>query len=249
MIGVFACTLKLSAGMVVLFCLYPLISLIKSHHWKSIGIYILSSIVIVLPFLVRNVIISGYLLYPVLSIDLFNVPWKMPASLVKYDVDGMIIWARTLNLQYSSGALTWEEALNYPITGWLPQWFSTLSLTNKILFVSCLLGSALYIIKVIIQLIKYRKISLSDFAVGVALISFLFWLYEAPLIRYGDLYLWLLFSLFIAVYCKQKGCFCLSVIMLALSINACIPLAGSILPLLANCARQTIPTMTLLHIL
>ena len=73
-------TFKLSAGMLVILALYPAVCLIRSKEWKKIGIYLLCGCVVLAPWLVRNVLISGWLIYPFAAIDLFSVDWKIPAS-------------------------------------------------------------------------------------------------------------------------------------------------------------------------
>lgn len=66
--------------MLVILALYPAACLIRSKEWKKIGIYLLCGCVVLAPWLVRNVLISGWLIYPFAAIDLFSVDWKIPAS-------------------------------------------------------------------------------------------------------------------------------------------------------------------------
>lgn len=56
---VFTISLKLSAGLLVLLAIYPAIILIKKKQLKSIILYISLGVLTILPFLIRNVIISG----------------------------------------------------------------------------------------------------------------------------------------------------------------------------------------------
>lgn len=62
--------------MLVILALYPAVCLIRSKEWKKIGIYLLCGCVVLAPWLVRNVLISGWLIYPFAAIDLFSVDWK-----------------------------------------------------------------------------------------------------------------------------------------------------------------------------
>ena len=53
---------------------------LKNETFKHI---ILSGIILIL-FLVKNAIISGYLFYPIETLDLLNVDWKQPKELIKF---------------------------------------------------------------------------------------------------------------------------------------------------------------------
>ena len=61
-------TFKLSAGMLVILALYPAVCLIRSKEWKKIGIYLLCGCVVLAPWLVRNVLISGWLILSLIHI-------------------------------------------------------------------------------------------------------------------------------------------------------------------------------------
>lgn len=76
LLGVYAVSVKLSAAMKVLLTIMPAVGLIRKKEWKDVIKYIVIGIVIILPFLIRNVIISGYLIYPYPEIDLFNADWN-----------------------------------------------------------------------------------------------------------------------------------------------------------------------------
>ena len=76
--AVFVSTLKFSACLMVLITVYPAFFLIKEKRWKETGIYLGSGMIILLPFLIRNFLISGWLLYPFNGIDLFHVQLKVP---------------------------------------------------------------------------------------------------------------------------------------------------------------------------
>lgn len=65
-------TLKLSAGLVGLLTLYPLYKFLKDKDYKAIIVFLILYIVILLPYIIRNVIISGYLLYPMENVKRCN---------------------------------------------------------------------------------------------------------------------------------------------------------------------------------
>lgn len=78
LLPVFLLTCKLSFFPVCIISLYLLYKLIKEKQYKGISIVCTICALIVIPWLIRNVIISGYLIYPLYQIDLFSFDWKVP---------------------------------------------------------------------------------------------------------------------------------------------------------------------------
>lgn len=181
LLGVFAISVKLSAAMVILLTLLPAIRLINNKKWKQISIYISFGVIIILPFIIRNVIISGYLLYPYPELDFFNVDWKMPSYTLTYDRNEIKTWGWGLN----------DVNLFYtPFQDWFPYWYENLSYSMKLLFIlniiSALLALWFGISKILHKKWDYLWIALSISA------CFLLWFCGAPLPRYGSAYMTLL---------------------------------------------------------
>ena len=96
MLAVFATTIKLSVAGLIILAIYPIGRLGKERRIKSIIGYIIAGVFIALPFFARNVIISGWLVYPVSAIDLFNVDWKMTKDVLDGDALEISIWGKEL---------------------------------------------------------------------------------------------------------------------------------------------------------
>lgn len=75
---VFLLTCKLSFFPVCMISLYLLFLLIKEKKYKEFTFLISICCLIIIPWLIRNIIISGYLVYPLYQIDLFSFDWKVP---------------------------------------------------------------------------------------------------------------------------------------------------------------------------
>ena len=60
--SVYVVTMKLSAGFIVLLAVFQLIGLTKARRVKAIIVYLILGLMTVLPFIGRNVILSGWLL-------------------------------------------------------------------------------------------------------------------------------------------------------------------------------------------
>ncbi|WP_029904473.1 hypothetical protein [Prevotella sp. 10(H)] len=87
MLPVFLLTCKLSFFPVGLISLYLLYMLIKQKKYKVIVFLCLISLLILVPWLVRNVIISGYIIYPLYQLDLFSFDWKVPKEVAIREKD------------------------------------------------------------------------------------------------------------------------------------------------------------------
>lgn len=77
-VPVFLLTCKLSFFPICFISLYLLYLLIKNKEYKALSFVLVLCSLIVIPWLIRNVIISGYLIYPLYQIDLFSFDWKIP---------------------------------------------------------------------------------------------------------------------------------------------------------------------------
>lgn len=71
-------TLKLSLAVFALLSLVVLFRLIQSKEFKSVSFVVVASTFIMALWLIRNVILSGYLIFPMYEFDFFNVDWKVP---------------------------------------------------------------------------------------------------------------------------------------------------------------------------
>ena len=71
-------TLKISVAPVLIISIFVLCHILKNKDYKSFMALAILSILTISPWLIRNVIISGYLLYPAHNIDLFAFDWKLP---------------------------------------------------------------------------------------------------------------------------------------------------------------------------
>ena len=80
-IPIFLITCKLSVAPFCILTLYCVYRLIKNKNYPNLVFLSIFSLSILTPWLIRNIIISGYLIYPIASIDLFHFDWKIPKSI------------------------------------------------------------------------------------------------------------------------------------------------------------------------
>ena len=211
LLGVFAITIKLSAAPMLLLTIVPIYKLFHNRtkekmraFWVSVAL----AFVIVLPFLIRNIILSGWLLYPVTFLDFFGFYWEIPKGLAAYDALEIRTFGRGYNDVATYGNVTMRE--------WVPNWFASITGLNKIMLVLALLSIVAYVIYLVYFVLAFAgekseklksfnnskvfeishrsMLSMADFlTIGGTLIGcFAFWFLSAPLIRYGIVYVWLL---------------------------------------------------------
>ena len=173
-------TLKLTAGLILVLLVKPVVMLVREKKWKEIITYVMLGSIVIAPFLIRNVIISGWLIYPLTALDLFDVDWKVPAELVDADSYQIRTWGKGIH----------EYELYGGPTKWWPNWFkTTLSATEKGLILAD--GAALLLlIGMIVKQGKEKRANEWDklLVMITAAVSFLFWQFSAPLVRYGYAY-------------------------------------------------------------
>lgn len=183
--GVYALTLKLTAGLILLLLLKPALRLIREKRVKEILLYLGMGLMVAVPWFARTVMISGWLVYPLPQLDLFNVDWKMDAAAIEVDAAQISAWGRAL---YN------VALLDTPAAQWIPNWFmSTLSAMEKILILGSAVCVFLFLGNVVYILVRKRWKDLDIMLVlGMLVCSYLFWQFSAPLMRYGYAYVLLI---------------------------------------------------------
>nr|WP_155243878.1 hypothetical protein [Butyrivibrio fibrisolvens] len=127
---VYAVTLKLSAAPLLLLAIKPIWKIMHAKlisRPKAIWYFIGLGLFVAIPFFIRNMIISGWLVYPVTAIDLFKFAWKIPKGTAQYDAHEIAVYGRG----YTDAGL-----YNISIWDWFPGWFKALSAFNKAMLIA-----------------------------------------------------------------------------------------------------------------
>ncbi len=195
---VFAVTLKLSTAILLLLVIKPAAMLLKDKKGRQIIQFLFMGCIILMPYLIRNVLISGWLLYPFTFLDLFSPDWKMEKGYADSDAKEIQVYAKLIYDVY---------LFDTPITGWYQNWFEQLKGLEKVWIIGGIASLPAGMIAIItdgIQAVRGKGILLkSDLKKGTLqknivlleltlIISFLLWQNSAPLIRYGYAYVILL---------------------------------------------------------
>ena len=214
--AVFSATLKLSTAPLALVALAPAFLLIKNKQFAQVGIYLACGILTILPFLVRNFFVSGYPVYPFPSLDIFPVDWKIPLERVIIDSDQIKTYARTLPE---------VEQITMGFKEWFPIWLENTENYDKLLLAAAVLSAAGFFLMVCRNLSEKKKSNpyiLLTFASALA--CMLFWLLNAPTVRFGLAYLLALPAIFLGSFLapKREGILTLILGFLVLSVLTCL---------------------------
>jgi hypothetical protein len=177
-LGLFDMSVKVSAVPILLISLYFLWKIKPRFPLRNLAWLALFGVIIFLPWLVRNVIISGYLVFPFYQLDILHVDWKVPYETARHAAEVVTSWGR---IPYGDPALV----IAMKFSQWLPEWYRTLPpadfcLINSTLTVSIVLG----VFMVLDHSIRSRAGRYG--VVYVALIVwFFYWFIQSPSPRFG----------------------------------------------------------------
>lgn len=176
--SIFAMTFKVSGIPILLVALLILLDLIRKKEYQKFSKYTALAVIALVPWLIRNFILTGYWLYPEPIMQMFSpsVDWMIPADKVLDFKRGVQAWA----LFRGTG---WDEVSGLTLTGRLAYWFSNITLNQKALAVVALISPVL---SGLFSLFSKREIKRTYFSIVlVGYVSFLFWLFSAPNFRFG----------------------------------------------------------------
>lgn len=197
LMAVFGATVKLSVASLVMLGIPLCILVIKNRKWQQFLCYAAFCIFFAFPFFIRNILISGYVLYPSTAFDFFGFDWKMPAYTVNFDSQEIIVWGRRI---YD------VSKYHLPITSWVPAWINDMTFWERLLTCSQMFFIPLALYQIIRALMKRQNLNLAGM-LSISLAGLLSWFFSAPLIRYGNVYLYLLPAILIGFYLQNHNFF------------------------------------------
>ena len=176
LLSIFALTIKLSAAPLLGFALLVLIEYIIKKRWQRALLLSALGILVLTPWIIRSVILSGYLVFPVSQIDLFSVDWKIPSDQVEAFRNAITGFARLPGKD-------WESSLNMTIQQWVPLWFGEQTLNQQFFFLIAMFSPLIF------PVIRHRYPSITSggytSAYFVLYAGALFWFFSAPDLRFG----------------------------------------------------------------
>jgi len=190
----YAITIKLSAIPLLLLPMYVLFlkreALLRQERISLLVITAVCSIITV-PWLISNVLLSGYLVFPFHYIDLFNVNWKLDAQTLESYFAFIPVFNRNPEFLPFGGS-KWFS--------WLSVWLKQQTIQDKLLFVFTI-GSLMNTVLIIVinffvnKKLLSEKYNLYCVASLLASVCITFWFVNAPALRFGYGYLVTLVSI------------------------------------------------------
>lgn len=177
LLAVFATVCKTSVALIVLLTVYPVYLFVHQKKAIQILLYMLIGFCIALPFLITNVITTGYLIYLLSAVDLFDVPWKVDPAVLQYSVDNMVAFARMPSQPM-------EEALNCGLA-WVSDWWSRESISHQILYIAIVVFVVYDLLHVLIRLIRKKEIDIWMLWPRICVYAGLvYWFFTIPQVKY-----------------------------------------------------------------
>ncbi len=178
--SVFLLTVKISGLPILFFSVYILFIELKSGRINNFIKLSFISLIIVLPWLIRFVIISGYLVYPFNNLDIFAFDWKMPLSILLKDKTDIALWS-------------FKKPPAMPLWDYIPAWYSWLRIQYKAvvwpLTIMFFAGIMYYIYSFLFKRKNFfEKLKITREIIVIhlaAYISIIFLFLTAPDFRYG----------------------------------------------------------------
>lgn len=121
--AIFAVSAKLS--MIFMLALPLLYWRFYSGNWRNFFISFSIATIILIPYIIKTALLSGYLLYPFYWLDVLHVDWKMSHQ----DIYEEMMWIRSWN---RSPGENFVVTMKRSIFEWIPIWFNHLTIEDKI---------------------------------------------------------------------------------------------------------------------
>ncbi|MCX6056304.1 MAG: hypothetical protein NTZ74_15615 [Chloroflexi bacterium] len=177
---IFALTIKLSTVPILLLPLFWIIYKLIKKNFKQIGQFVLLSFVIMVPYVARNIIQTGYPVFPGFPINIFHFDWALPVDRVKEEGE-VIHWFAMLS------SVPLEDFLTRSLKDQTINWFANLIPRYKAILLTIPAGVLFNLSLCVFK--KWRVFVRENvgflLVVLVFIIGDLFWFFSAPSIRFG----------------------------------------------------------------
>jgi len=173
-----AVTIKLSVAPILLVAAVPAFLGLAKRKIKLFVTILFLAVLTSSPFIARNIITSGYIVFPLTAIDVVNVDWKNDPSLTLNERNYVTAYARKPGVL--AGEISAVNKMN--LSEWLPNWWLNRSTADKVIMI-------LLVLSFFGALLSTKKILSSGFILQLILITLLtgiiFWFVNAPDPRFG----------------------------------------------------------------
>lgn len=182
----FISTSKFIIGLLLPLVLWQAIFWIKSKKTLFVKYLIVACLCIVGGWLIRNYIISGYLIYPLSFTGFFNPDWKVPKEYAEGQYHYVSEYAKievTRNIheyKFAIRDVPWRE--------WLPNWFDRVwwQLIGKVIIIGTPIGFILFFGSMIFSRKSWKK-EYQQYLILLSILALatIIWFTRIPAIRFG----------------------------------------------------------------
>lgn len=197
LLGIYLITIKFSglvfSGVIAIYVFYGLAKSGFNKWFKIVKWIFVLSFLILLPFIIRNIILTGWPFYPAPILGT-NFSWAVP----RQHVEGMFTVIKTWAIYPGEG---WSNYVGLSFWQWFPDWYSRNNWHIEMkMFV---FGAVLAIVSPFLKLgiwaeIKKNKGIVLIFLAG--LLSSLYALFTAPDFRFAETFQWIMFASIASVF-------------------------------------------------
>jgi len=189
-ISFYLVTIKPSSIYLLLIYLPTFVTILYDKQFNKIAWLICIGLLFIIPWCVRFYITTGYLVFPVVGIDLFNPDWKVPYQSV-------IAERNAVRCFPISDSLPVSDVLKMSFLEWFPQWFKKCLIEQKVFFIS-IIGVTFYYIGTFKKHLHSLNGRLFIAIQAVLLLNIVIWLTQYPDFRFAWGYI--LIYVFIGIY-------------------------------------------------
>lgn len=187
---VYLFTIRIINFPLLLLSLPAFLFIIKQKNIKSLFLPIAYCLLLIVPFLIRNILIAGYLLYPATYFDVVNVDWRPDPQITERLLEYIKYYNRVSTTYLD---IEQTKALG---ANWMAAWFSHLFFYDKIVVVCGIAGILITIAKLLSG--KYKHSNKSILLITVLIVWLACWFLISPDPRF--VYGILLFGILLCVY-------------------------------------------------
>ena len=170
-----ALTYKLSS--ILLLALFPGVLLrIRPAGYLSLA---LMATLVICPFLYRNIVLSGYPLFPMPDLDIIHVDWKIPIEKVQREKDFIESFAKLGFVDTASRSMEEIIELQRSTDQWLLEWLASLGFRWQLILLLNMLNLVPFAYAI-------RRRDYTQIIVHLTIwINLLFWFHHAPAPRFA----------------------------------------------------------------
>jgi hypothetical protein len=179
----FMVTVKLSAFPIA-FIAVLFLAEYDNSWWRKLFLILTVGALVFVPYFIRNYVLSGYLIYPYPSLNLFNPDWKVPIQYVNE-------MKSVISAHAQSG--DWQQR---PFSEWFPLWYSHLSTGFKIILCYIMISPALMAVLIFLSEKIWKRFASDLKIVSICFLAVVIWFISAPNFRfiYAFLFFYLLLT-------------------------------------------------------